>query len=141
MTDFITIDDYDATVHREILDALVREDRNVIEVCEQRTIAQMRSYLHQTYDCERIFAARGAERNELLLMFALDICVYHIFTLHNPRNIAQIRIDRYERALEWLQGIQEGRIRVEGLPAAAHDDDTPSTPYLVSSNPKHHNFI
>lgn len=142
MAEFITIDDYDATVHREILDALVREDETVIEICEDRAIDEMRCYMSQVYDCNKIFAARGEERSQIVLMFALDIAVYHIFCIHNPHNMFQIRIDRYERAVEWLKGIQKGQIRVDGLPPApVAEGESPSTPYLVSSNPKQHNFM
>ena len=112
MSEFITIKDYDATLHREILDSLVREDEALIEVCEDRAIAEMRSYMSQVYDCDKIFAARDAERNQLVMMFAIDIAVYHIFCIHNPHNMSQIRIDRYDRAVEWLKGIQKGTIRV-----------------------------
>ena len=135
MAEFITPDDYDATVHREILDSLVREDRNVIEICEDRAIDEMRCYMSQAYDCDSIFSARGEQRSQLVLMFALDISV-------NPHNMSQIRIDRYERAVEWLKGIQKGQIRVDGLPSASvAEGESPSTPYLVSSNPKQHNFM
>lgn len=75
MAEFITPDDYDATVHREILDSLVREDRNVIEICEDRAIDEMRCYMSQAYDCDSIFSARGEQRSQLVLMFALDISV------------------------------------------------------------------
>ena len=131
MSQFIDIDDYDATLHREILDALVRDDKQVIEVCEDRAIAEMRSY-----------AAQGAERNQLVLMFALDIAVYHIFCIHNPHNMSQIRIDRYERAVEWLKGIQKGMIRVDGLPEMTPEQGREKlTPLLVSSDRKHRNYM
>ena len=39
MSQFIDIDDYDATLHREILDALVRVNKQVIEVCVDWAIA------------------------------------------------------------------------------------------------------
>lgn len=142
MSEFIKTEDYDATLHREILDALVRDDESIIEVCEDRAIAQMRSYISRVYDCDEIFAQRGAERNQLILMFAIDIAVYHLFCIHNPHNMSQIRVDRYDRAVEWLKGIQKGMISVDGLPAApSANDDKTSTPYLISSNPKRHNFI
>ena len=142
MAEFITPDDYDATVHREILDSLVREDRNVIEICEDRAIDEMRCYMSQAYDCDSIFSARGEQRSQLVLMFALDISVYHIFCIHNPHNMSQICIDSYERAVEWLKGIQKGQICVDGLPSASvAEGESPSTPYLVSSNPKQHNFM
>ena len=142
MSEFIKIEDYDATLHREILDALVRADESIVEVCEDRAIAQMRSYISQVYDCDEIFAQRGEQRNQLILMFAIDIAVYHLFCIHNPHNMSQIRVDRYDRAVEWLKGVQKGMISVDGLPAAPNDGyANKSTPYLISSNPKRHNYI
>ena len=51
MSKFVELTDYDASIHRDILDALVREDETVIEVCEDRAIAEMRCYLSKRYDC------------------------------------------------------------------------------------------
>lgn len=45
MSQFIDIKDYDASLHREILDALVRDDETLVEICEDRAIAEMRGYL------------------------------------------------------------------------------------------------
>ena len=42
---FITIEDYDASIHRDILDALTRQDAALVEVCEDRAVAEMRCYL------------------------------------------------------------------------------------------------
>ena len=75
-------------------------------------------------------------------MFALDIAVYHIFCIHNPHNMSQIRIDRYERAVEWLKGIQKGMIRVDGLPEMTPEQGREKlTPLLVSSDRKHRNYM
>lgn len=141
MSDFIEIADYDATLHREILDSLVRDDATLIEVCEDRAIAQMRGYMSRIYDCDKVFSARGGNRNQLVMMFAIDIAIYHIFCIHNPHNMSQIRVDRYERAVEWLKGVQKGVVEVDGLPAAPARDEDASTPYLISSEPKRHNFM
>ena len=32
MSQFVNIEDYDASVHREILDALVRDDQSLVEI-------------------------------------------------------------------------------------------------------------
>ena len=53
----------------------------------------MKGYLNKTYDCEKIFSAEGEERNALILMFAIDITVYHIFCQHNPYKLAKIRLN------------------------------------------------
>ena len=46
MSKFIELSDYDASIHREILDALTREDDAVVEICEDRAVAEMLSLIH-----------------------------------------------------------------------------------------------
>jgi phage gp36-like protein len=121
MQNFIAITDYDASIHREILDALLRQgtadyDPQIIEICEDRAVAEMRSYLNKKYDCNAIFAAKGQDRHQLILMFALDIAIFHIFVQHNPYKIAKIRQDRYDRAIEWLKGVMKGDVTIDGAP-------------------------
>ncbi len=121
MNNFIQIEDYDASIHREILDALLRADSayydpQIIEICENRAVTEMRAYLNKTYDCDAIFSAKGEERHPLVLMFAIDISIYHIFSQHNPYKIAKIREERYKRAVEWLKGVMEGDLTIEGAP-------------------------
>lgn len=89
MSKFVELTDYDASIHRDILDALVREDETVIEVCEDRAIAEMRCYLGKRYDCNKIFAATGENRNQLVLMMVIDMAVYHIFCIHNPQKLSR----------------------------------------------------
>ena len=105
MSNFIDITDYDASIHREILDSLLRQgtadyDPQIVEICEDRAVMEMRSYLNKKYDCSRIFEARGTDRHALVLMFAIDIAVFH----------------RYDRAVEWLKGVMRGNITIEGAP-------------------------
>ena len=34
MTQYIEPNDYDASVHREIIDAITREDNSILDICE-----------------------------------------------------------------------------------------------------------
>ena len=83
MSQFVQLSDYDASIHREILDALTRSDESVVEICEDRAIAEMRCYLSKRYDCDRIFSATGDDRLQLVLMMVVDIAVYHIGSVEN----------------------------------------------------------
>lgn len=134
MSQFIEMSDYPASIHMEILDALVRQDDTLIEVCEDQAIAEMRGYLSGRYDCDKIFSATGDQRNQLVLMYAKDIALYHVFCIHNPQKISKIRIDRYERAIEWLKGVSKYQISVEGLPLLENSET--DSPFRMKSNPK-----
>ena len=138
MQNFISLEDYDASIHREILDSLLRQgtsdyDPQIIEICEDRAISEMKSYLNKKYDCQAIFSQTGAERHPLILMFALDIAIYHIFCQHNPYKMSKIREDRYERAIEWLKGVMKGDITVEGAPLLPSDELSDNSNWQIKS--------
>ena len=140
MSLFIKTTDYDATIHREILNSLLRADSDdydseIIEICEDRAIADMRSYMNKTYDCDAIFSARGDNRHPLVLMFAIDISVYHIFCQHNPFKLSKIREDRYKRAIEWLKGIMEGDITIDGAPLLSDAELSSNSPWQIQADP------
>ena len=125
MTHFIDPEDYDATVHRDIIDSLTRGDNSILDICEDRAIAEMKSYLSARYDVENIFSARGTERHPLVLMMCLDIATYHT---------NGIRQNRYERAVEWMKGVQKGSVSINGAPLL--EDDLQQSPFFLKSNPK-----
>ena len=138
MQNFISLEDYDASIHREILDSLLRQgtsdyDPQIIEICEDRAISEMKSYLNKKYDCQAIFSQTGADRHPLILMFALDITIYHIFCQHNPYKMSKIREDRYERATTWLKGVMKGDITVEGAPLLPSDELSDNSNWQIKS--------
>lgn len=141
MSQFVNIEDYDASVHREILDALVRDDQSLVEICEDRAIAEMRCYLSKRYDCGAIFSASGEDRNQLILMMVIDIAVYHIFCIHNPQKLSQVRKDRYERAVEWMRAVADEEISIEGVPMLPEDERASKASLMFKSNRKRVNRL
>ena len=138
MAAFIQTSDYDTSIHREILDSLLRADSEsydpqIIEICEDRAIAEMKSYLNKTYDVEEIFNATGTDRNALVLMFALDIAIYHIFCQHNPYKMSQVRQDRYDRAIEWLKGVMKGDITIADAPRLTDEEEKANSPWQIEA--------
>ena len=139
MSQFINPIDYDATIHREILNSLLRADSEeqddaIVEICEDRAISEMRSYMNKTYDCDAIFSAEGDDRHPLILMFAIDISVYHIFCQHNPFKLSKIREERYKRAIEWLKGIMEGDITIDGAPRLPEAEQKNNSPWQIQAD-------
>ncbi|MCR5714403.1 MAG: DUF1320 domain-containing protein [Bacteroidales bacterium] len=141
MSDFLTTIDYDATIHRDFLDATVREDASLVEICEDRAIMEMRSYLSKRYDCDRLFQARGEERNQLVMMMAMDIAVYHLLSIANPQKLSQVRRDRYDRAMEWLRQVADYKVSIPDAPLLPEETRMEHTPMLVASGKKRHNYM
>lgn len=141
MSQFIDVKDYDASLHWEILDALVRDDETLVEICEDRAIAEMRGYLSKRYDCDAIFSTMGEKRNQLILMMVIDIAVYHIFCIHNPQKLSQVRKDRYERAVEWMKAVASEEVSIDGAPLLPEEDRAKKAELMFKSNPKRINRL
>lgn len=138
MSTFIELSDYDSTIHRDILDSLLRgeADNNstIIEDCELQAIAEMRSYMNKAYDVDKIFGAQGKERHPLILAMAKDIAIYHIFCIHNPYKMSQVRKDRYDRAVDWLKGVAKGELTIDGAPRLPEDEAASNSPWQIENN-------
>ena len=137
MNNFIELTDYDASIHREILDALLRQDATesaVIEVCENRALAVIRSLIGTRYDCDKIFAETGDNRNQLVLRVALDIAIYEIFCQHNPYKMSDIRKERYDDALEWLREVRDYKANIDGAPLLPEDTLSDNSPWQIESD-------
>lgn len=137
MNNFIELTDYDASIHREILDALLRQDATesaVIEVCENRALAVIRSLIGTRYDCDKIFADTGDNRNQLVLRVALDIAIYEIFCQHNPYKMSDIRKERYDDAMEWLREVRDYKANIDGAPLLPEDTLSDNSPWQIESD-------
>jgi phage gp36-like protein len=123
---FITKDDFPASVHADILDALTRSNDNVITDNASRTIDEMKAYLNGRYNTTAIFNAQGDSRNKYMLRLAISITLYYIFLVHNPRKMTQNIVEEYERSIEALEKIQKGSLNPEGLPLPDNPDNSNS---------------
>ena len=82
---------------------------------------EISGYLRPKYDCDAVFAAEGEKRNHQIVMFTCDIALYHMVSAMPQKMGSDIRKERYERAIKWLEGVQSGKI-VPDLPLMLNDD-------------------
>ena len=103
---------------------------------------EIAGYLHPMYDTEETFKAEGDNRSLLIVMYACDIALYHMTAAMPQKMGSEIRKERYERAIKWLEGVQAGKI-IPALPVAT-DATTgePSGTGVVwhSQKPLRHNW-
>lgn len=58
----------------------------------------------------------GDNRNQQLVMFMIDITLYHLHSRIAPNNIPQLRIDRYDSAISWLKMAAKGNDITAAIP-------------------------
>lgn len=124
-------------LRQENLQLIAREDETLVLTAIDTAIAEARGYL-AAFDRERIFALEGNARHALLLSLVKDIALWHFIKVCNGGVDLDYRRALYERAIEWLEGVQRGRIDPD-LPRLDADHDgkpDPNDTYRFGSNPK-----
>lgn len=110
---FLTDNDYSHHQRDHDLTILTKggdvSTRNFAEGAAQE---EMASYLSMRYDIENIFNKIGTERNPLIVMRLVDMCVYHMYAKIPQRQTPQDVTDRYLDAIKWLEGIAKGRYKM-----------------------------
>lgn len=109
-------DDFKIASKDEIVKAIVRQDLTAIELASNAAVEEMWGYLSARFDCDTIFAAVGADRNTLLVMFGADIALYHLYSGLARQQMPTEKQERYDRAIKWLEDVRAGNIEPKGLP-------------------------
>lgn len=131
---FITDNDYEVQVRQEIMQLLDGSDeRSAVRLAERMAVDQIKSYLSGRYDTATIFACEGDDRDLFLVMIAIDIALYHLWSKRAPRKIPEFRAQRYQDALDWLKAVGEGTLQTD-LPQLPTDEYTGDV--VITSNYK-----
>ena len=117
---FLSVDDFSKVIKDDILDRIINSDQTLLDDAELAVVKEMQSYINHRYDGATIFAQTGSDRNPLIVMYAVDMLLYHIHSRLNPRQISDVRRDRYDAALQFLRAIASGELSPD-LPKSATD--------------------
>ncbi len=106
---FITADELTTHMYSENINVISNNDPAIVQDAIDGATQEAKGYLGG-YDTEKIFATNTDERNALLLIFVKDIAVWHFVNLCNAGTDINLREARYNRAIDWLKGVQKGNI-------------------------------
>lgn len=139
---FVSEDDYRVVIGETALKVVSQTSPQNREIAELEAIEEISGYLRPTYDVKAVFGAVGDDRNRLIVMYTADIALYHMVASSPQKMGSEIRKERYDRAIKWLEGVQAGKI-VPDLPAAepVGSDEYSGAGTLFFSDPKlNHNW-
>ena len=133
---FVTDQDYKVVIGEQALKVVSQISAENRANAETEAVEEIAGYLRPKYDAGAVFSASGTQRNKLVVMYTCDIAIYHM-TASTPQKMGmEIRKERYERAVKWLEGVQAGKI-VPDLPLAIDENgDTIGLPMKYGSQKK-----
>lgn len=112
---FLLIQDFKVVIGEAAFKTISQADPDAVELAISEAIAEVSGYLRPEFDTNAIFSAGPDDRNPLIAMYTADIALYHLSASLPQKMGADIRKERYDRAIKWLEGVQAGRI-VPDLP-------------------------
>lgn len=132
---FIDNEDYKVVIGDAALRVISQASPENISNAEAEAIEEISGYLRPVYDVDAIFSAGEFDRNRLVVMYTVDIALYHLSAAMPQKMGAEIRKERYERAIRWLEGVQSGRI-IPDLPLRGDSDGSPAFGTSFHSSPR-----
>ena len=138
---FITEEDYKVVIGDDALKVISQVSPQNRANAEAEAMEEIAGYLRPKYDCRALFDTAGDGRNRLIVMYTCDIALYHMSAAMPQKMGTEIREERYKRAIEWLEGVQAGKI-IPDLPLALDEEGEPNGNAIVYSCRKqlHHDW-
>ena len=112
MARFLTDDDYKKQIRNEILNAVTQDDNGLVIQAENAAMAEVEGYLSKRYDMGSAWAAAGDNRNPLLIMYLIDITVFHLYSMLPNKQIPTNRENRYLGAKDYFESIAKGLLTI-----------------------------
>lgn len=135
----LTESDYKVVIGENGYKAISQVSQENVHTAEREAQEEMAGYLRPKYDVAAIFSAEGPQRNSLIVMYLCDIALYHMSASLPQKMGSEIRKERYDRAIKWLEGVQAGKIVPDlPLPIDENGDTIAAGTVIFSSNKKLH---
>lgn len=78
----------------------------------------------------------GDTRHQQILMYMIDITLYHLHARINPRNVPELRMQRRDEAIKWLKAVSDGKLQPNLPIYDTTDDEDANTIIRWDSNTK-----
>lgn len=112
MEKFLQLSDYNKQIRETILNVVINNNPETLSEAELAAQEEMESYLRTRYDVGKLFSLDQEieDRKRIIVLYMVDITLYHLHSNITPDNVPEIRYLRYTRAIEWLKKVADGKL-------------------------------
>ena len=136
---FITDTDFSIQIGAKALEAISQLDETIRQRAVNTAIETANGYLRGRFDVDAIFSSTGDDRNLKVVEVVCDIALYNMSASLPQRMGIEIRKERYDNAMKWLDAVSRGVV-VPDLPHV-DDNNTFTGGITIHGEPRlHHNW-
>lgn len=122
MSAFITNEDYEQYIDKDVLGDVIDTNPDIRERAEAIAESLVADHLNSRYDTAAIFAATGDDRHHSVIWAVVNLALYHIHQRLHPNAVPEHRLDAKDEVKAWLRGVSCAQINPVGLPTPAGED-------------------
>jgi len=145
---FLTKEDLPSALYGYQLTQITEGNDDIVDMAMAAAEEEIRSYISGNnrkewldgrlqYDADAVLSAQGDERNALILKHAVTMAKWWIVELCNADVIYEQAKERYDRAVEWLVKLANGKVTLSTLPTLdINTEDNERQPFSFGSRDK-----
>lgn len=107
---FITEAELKSVMYEYQVTEITEGDTDITAMAISSAVEEIKSYLRGSYDTDTIFTATGTNRNALLMELCKNVAAWYLVRLANVDMIYSQVKERYDRAIEFLTKVADGKI-------------------------------
>jgi len=128
--------DFEKLITEQTLNQITQGNEALVDGAIIDAQAEMESYLNQKYDMAVEFAKTGTARNPLLVIYMVDLALFHLHSRINPKMIPELRGFRYENAIKWMDKVSRGKLTPNLAALQNEDGEDVNAHSRFGGNPK-----
>lgn len=126
---FLQDTDYESIISEEELGVICGGDINKRRKAETSAITKIRHRLSKQFDCDAIFDATGADRDETIIEYVIYYAIYILYSRIAKEKVPADRYMQYDEAREFFNLIADNKIN-SNLPRLKDVLGTEETPAI-----------
>ncbi len=138
---YVTKEELNSNIYPEIVNMIESGDGQTVDIHISTAMKTVEAKLVKYYDISAEFQKSGNDRNSLLVNAIKDIAIYHLYS--SVESITNLRVKRYEQAIEFLKEVQSGKTVLWGVPLAINQVNAQSffSQFIIGSTPQRPNEL
>jgi len=138
---YLSVKEIELVIESHVIDQIVDDNRLIVAEAISDAISEVESYLAVRFDTQKIFAARGRNRNRDILRRVKIITVWNLITRSSAEVLYDIWERRYTNVIAWLEKIARPGFPSPDLPLLTDTSGDPVGRLRAGSRPKfEHSF-
>lgn len=137
---YLTKEDLISSTFERFIDESTEDQEETLGLVEGQNIELIKSYLGTRYNVNEIFSSLTPIRNTILVRILIKLVMFDVIRRNAARKVPTDYKEEYDKAIELLEKIATGRIKLDGVPGAVDENGNPVNSNSLWGNNTNKNF-